>query len=65
MSNPLPKYWIYRGERFRLVCLASEAKTNKPLYIMEGETGMNTAIPFHDPDLAVDENLNRSTANEL
>jgi hypothetical protein len=63
MGIPLPKYWIYGGTRFVLKCLASEAKTNAPLYIMEDfETGMNTAIPFDDPDLKCDPNLNGDTS---
>ena len=58
----LPKHWLFCGNRFKLICLASEARTNKPLYIMEDvETGMNTAIPFHDPELKVDEVLNQPT----
>lgn len=62
MPTPLPRYWIYGGSRFVLKCLASQAKTNAPLYIMEDfETGMNTAIPFDDPDLKIDETLNGDT----
>lgn len=52
----LPKHWLFRGRSFRLICLASEARTDKPLYVMEEtDTGMNTAIPFDDPDLEVDD----------